>query len=125
MRKDVLSMFAADSWKLFVQANFKKYSRYVRDQCLDAQRRFAGVIDLEYLDHALRFCLEHKTYSMRNLEDTYRYYKGIAETTEEDVLSKLEPQLKEVAQYKKDIRVSKRDLGVYQSLVSIILGVWR
>ncbi len=125
MRKDVLSMFALDSWKHFVQANFKHFSRYVRDQCLDAQRRFGGDVDLGFLDRALRFCLEHKTYSMVNLEDTYRYYKGIEETTEEDVLSKLEPQLKEVAQYKKDIRVSKRDLGVYKSLISILLGVWR
>ena len=124
MRKDVLGMFALDSWKLFVQANFKQYSRYVRDQCLYAQRRFEGDVDLGSLDRALRFCLEHKTHSMANLEDTYRYYKGIEETTEEDVLSKLEPQLKEVAQYKKDIRVSKRDLGVYKSLVSILLGVW-
>ena len=62
---------------------------------------------------------------MANLEETYRYYKALAETTEEDVLRKLEPQLKEVARYKKDIRVSKRDLGVYKSLVSILLGVWR
>ena len=61
---------------------------------------------------------------MANLYDTYRYYTGIAGTTEEDMLGKLEPQLKEVAQYRKDIRVSKRDLGVYKSLVSILMGVW-
>ncbi len=125
MREDVLSMFALDSWKLFVQANFKQFSRYVRDQCLYAQRRFQRNVDVGCLDQALRFCLEHKTYSMANLEETYRYYKALAETTEEDVLRKLEPQLKEVSRYKKDIRVSKRDLGVYKSLVSILLGVWR
>ena len=125
MREDVLSMFALDSWKLFVQANFKQFSRYARDQCLYAQRRFQRNVDVGCLDQALRFCLEHKTYSMANLEETYRYYKALAETTEEDVLRKLEPQLKEVSRYKKDIRVSKRDLGVYKSLVSILLGVWR
>lgn len=124
MRKDVFRMFALDNWKPFVQANFTTFSRYVRDQCLEAQRRFEGDIDLECLNRALAFCLEHKTYSMANLYDTYRYYRGIGETTEEDMLGKLEPQLKEVAQYRKDIRVSKRDLGVYKSLVSILMGVW-
>jgi transposase len=125
MRRDVLNMFALESWKLFVEANFKRYGRYVRDQCLMAQRRFQRNIDTGCLDQALNFCLEHGTLSMANLEDTYRYYKAVAETSEEDVLCNLEPQLKEVARYKRNIRVSKRDLGVYKSLVSILLGVWR
>ena len=124
MREEVLKMFSLENWQRFVQANFKEYGRYVRDQCLDAQSRFGGEIDLECLDRALRFCLEHKTYTMANLDDTYRYYKGISETTEEDILKSLEPQLKEVAQYRKEIRVSKRDIGVYKSLVSILWGVW-
>ena len=124
MRNEVIEMFALENWKRFAQANFKKLSRYVRDQCLEAQRHFRGDIDLESLDRALEFCLEHKTYTMANLSDTYRYYKSLSGTEEEDILSKIEPQLKEVAQYKKDIRVSKRDIGVYKSLVSIVLGVW-
>ena len=124
MRTEVMEKFALEKWKRFAEANFKELSRYVRDQCLEAQRHFSGDIDLESLDRALEFCLEHKTYTMANLRDTYRYYQGISETEEEDILRKLEPQLKDVAQYKKDIRVAKRDMGVYKSLVSIILGVW-
>ena len=124
MRDEVMQMFALENWKRFVSANFKELSRYVRDQCLEAQRHFSGDIDLEGLDRALEFCLEHKTYTMANLSDTYRYYKVLSETDEEDILSKLEPQLKDIAQYKKDIRVAKRDMGVYKSLVSIIMGVW-
>lgn len=125
LRQDLLGMFAMESWRLFVQANLKEYGRYVRDQLMYAQSRFEKDVDVRYLDQALRFCLEYKTHSMAHLAETYRYYKGLAETTEEDVLRKLEPQLKEVARYKKEIRVSKRDLGVYKSLVSILLGVWR
>jgi len=124
MRKEVMEMFALEKWKHFTQANFKEHSRYVRDQCLEAPRHFRGDIDLESLDRALEFCLEHKTYTMANLSDTYRYYESLSETEEEDILRKLEPHLKDVAQYKKDIRVSKRDIGVYKSLVSIVLGVW-
>ena len=124
MREEVQKMFSLDNWKRFVRANFKTYHRYVRDQCLEAQRRFSDGVDVESLDQALEFCLAHKTYSMTNLADTYRYYKDLGET-EEDILKHLGPQLKQVAQYKRDIRVSKRDIGAYKSLMSIILGVWR
>jgi len=64
---------------------------------------------------------------MTNLADTYRYYKKFGETGEggEDILKGLGPRLKQVAQYKKDIRVSKRDISVYKSLVSIIVAVCR
>jgi len=123
MRNELLQWLPLENWRRFVELNFKNLSRYVRDQCLEAKRHFRGDIDIECLDRALEFCLEHKTYTMANLKDTYWYFKGISETGEEDILSKLEPQLKDVARYKKDIRVSKRDIGVYKSLVSIILGV--
>ena len=125
LREEVETMFNLESWKRFVAANFKAYRRYVRDQCLEAQRWFTDSIEPESLNQALEFCLEHETYSMSNLADTYRYYKEFGETGEggEDILKGLGPQLKEVAQYKKEIRVSKRDIGVYKSLVSIILAV--
>jgi len=123
MRNELMQWLPLENWRSFVELNFKNLSRYVRDQCLEAKRYFGGDIDIECLDRALEFCLEHKTYTMANLKDTYRYFQGISETGEEDILSKLEPQLKNVARYKKDIRVSKRDIGVYKSLVSIILGV--
>ena len=125
MREEVEKMFNLDNWKQFVQATFKKYRRYVRDQCLEAQRRFSDGIDVAALDQALEFCLEHETVSMTNLADTYRYYKDLDETEGgEDILKQMGPQLKQVARYKKDIRVSKRDIGVYKSLVTIILGVF-
>jgi transposase len=123
MKVEVLNQFALDTWKQFVLENFKTFQRYVRDQCLEAQRRFGEDVDLAYLDRALGFCLEHKTYSMANLYDTYRYYKGLSENKEDDILEKMGPQLKEVSRYRREIRVSKRDLGVYKSLVSIVMGV--
>jgi len=48
------------------------YSRYVRDQCLEAQRHFSGEIELECLDKALEFCIKQGSYSMGNLRDTYQ-----------------------------------------------------
>ena len=126
LREEVEKLFGLENWKRFVEANFKTYHRYVRDQCFDAKKSFSEGVDEELLDRALQFCLEHKTNSMTNLADTYQYYKGLTETEGgEDILEQLAPQLKQVAQYKKDIRVSKRDIGVYKSLVSVILGVFR
>ena len=126
LREEVEKLFGLENWKRFVEACFKTYHRYVRDQCFEAKRRFGEGVDEELLDQALEFCLEHKTNSMTNLADTYQYYKGLTETeTGEDILEQLSPQLKQVAQYKKDIRVSKRDIAVYKSLVSVILAVFR
>jgi len=125
MKEEVLKRFQLDRWAVFIRANFKHYSRYVRDQCLEAQRRFGDDIDLECLDRALEFCLEQSTYTMANLDDTYKYYKGLGETKGEDILEKIGGQLKAVSLYRSDIQVSKRDLGVYKSIVNVITGVLR
>ena len=123
LREAVLNKYPLERWGEFVRQNFKAFQRYVRDQCLEAERRFSADIDLEYLDRALEFCLEHRTYSMSNLHDTYTYYRRLSDTRDADLLGKMGPQLKEVSRYRSEIKVSKRDLGVYQSLISIVLGV--
>jgi len=123
MREEVQKKFPLARWDEFLKENFKAYTRYVRDQCIEAEKRFSGDEDIDVLDQALAFCLEHKTYSMTNLFDTYRYYKGLSEAKEEDFLAKMGPQLKEAARYRSEIQVSKRDLGVYKALVGVITGV--
>ena len=123
MREEVQKKFPLARWGEFLEENFQAYTRYVRDQCIEAEKRFSGDEDIDVLDQALAFCLEHKTYSMTNLFDTYRYYKGVSEAKEEDLLSKMGPQLKEAARYRSEIQVSKRNLGVYKALVGVITGV--
>jgi hypothetical protein len=123
MREEVRKKFPLARWGEFLEANYKTYTRYVRDQCIEAEKRFSGDADIEVLDRALAFCLEQGTYSMTNLFDTYRYFKGVSETKEEDLLSKMGPQLKEATRYRSEIRVSKRNLGVYKALVGVITGV--
>ena len=82
-------------------------------------------MELEHLDQALEFCLEHRTYSMTNLHDTYTYYKRLSEAKEEEeLLEETQPQLKGVSRFRGEIRVSKRDLGVYTSLIGMVTGVW-
>ena len=124
LREAVLNKYPLERWGEFVLKNFKAFQRYVRDQCLEAERRFGEDVELENLDRALEFCLEHRTYSMANLHDTYRYYKRLSEAKEEeDLLEKMKPQLKQVSRYRREVRVSKRDLEVYTSLISIVMGV--
>jgi hypothetical protein len=127
LREAVLNKYPLERWGEFVLKNFKAFQRYIRDQCLEAERRFGEDIQLEHLDQALEFCLEHRTYSMANLYDTYTYYKRLSEfkaKEEEDLLEETQPQLKGVSRPRREIRVSKRDLGVYTSLISMLTGVW-
>jgi len=123
MKDEVLRKFPIEKWIEFAQENFKRYSRYVRDQCLEAQRRFGKEVDPECLEKALEFCLEHKTYSMANLHDTYLYYKGLRDTRENDLLATVQPQLKEISRYRRGIQVAQRDLGVYKSFLRVLMGV--
>jgi transposase len=128
LREAVLNKYPLERWGEFVRKNFKAFQRYIRDQCLEAERRFGEDIQLEHLDQALEFCLEHRTYSMANLHDTYTYYRRLSESKakeeEEELLEKTKPQLKGVSRFRREIRVSKRDLGVYTSLISMLTGVW-
>ncbi len=125
LKEEVLNKYLLDKWQEFVEENFKKYARYVRDQCIEALRCFGDDVEQGSLEQALGFCLDHKTFSMSDLYDTYMYYEGLKERNEKDILLKMAPQLKALTRYKSDIRVAKRDLSVYKSLVGIIMGVLR
>jgi hypothetical protein len=76
LKVDVRELFPLDAWKRFAERNFKTFPRYVRDQCLEAKRFFAGKkIDTGILERALRFCHENDTPSFRNLKDTYIHFE--------------------------------------------------
>jgi len=84
----VSDMFERESWKKFTERNFKTFSRYVRDQCLEAKRYFlAKDVDIDILEQALEYCLENDTLSFANLNDTYAYFKresyGSKDTSQE------------------------------------------
>jgi transposase len=123
MKEEVLGKFPSAKWGEFVQRNFKRYSRYVRDQCIEAQRWFGQKVDPDSLEKALEFCLEHKTYSIANLHDTYLYYQRLKDKGEKDLLSTVRPQLKEISCYRRGIQVAQRDIGVYTSFLKVLMGV--
>jgi len=111
----VSSMFDGENWKKFTARNFKAFSRYVRDQCLEAKRYFFdNDIDIEILEKALEYCLENDTLSFANLNDTYAYFKR--EHEREDLKS-----LTLSTDYQgghEPLKVTARDLSVYKELIS-------
>ena len=76
LKTSVLEMFNEESWQVFCQKNFQRFSRYCRDQSLEAKRYFTNQnIQREILQEALGFCLENDTLSFANLKDTYDYFR--------------------------------------------------
>ena len=118
LKQEVLSQFSFPSWKRFAEHNFKAFPRYVRDQCLLAQKHLDGKTDLDLLEHAVEFCLSNKTYSMKDLADTYLFYKSWAgddnEQSEQEDLESLQLRNQTV---KHPITVAQRDLDEYTALL--------
>lgn len=117
LKNKVVEMFSLGNWKIFVEANFKKYPRYVRDQCIEAEKHFGKDIDLIILEGALKFCLENKTYSFANLKDTYSYYKQMHKESKNYLLNVL-TKVEQINKNKQKVRVKTRDLTFYQSIIN-------
>ena len=106
-------MFPEESWQIFCEKNFQQFSRYCRDQCLEAKRHFLQQdIKLEILQQALGFCLENETLSFANLKDTYDYLLNLPE--------KPKTVLPELTYFKGrpvPVKVHQRKLTAYQKLL--------
>ena len=114
----VSEMFEGESWKKFTERNFKTFSRYVRDQCLEAKRYFmAKDIEIDILDRALEYCLENDTPSFANLNDTYAYFKREHDGSK-DILQEIQAVAQESHINYEPLEVNQRDLSVYKELIS-------
>ena len=123
LKQEVLSQFSFPSWKRFAEHNFKTFPRYVRDQCLLAQKHFDGKSDLALLEHAVKFCLSNKTYSMKDLSDTYRYYRSwIDDDSEQDEEEDLGAIQLKTQTAKQSITVAQRDLDEYTAVLKNSTG---
>jgi len=113
----VSEIFESENWKSFTIRNFKTFSRYVRDQCLEAKRYFlAKDIDRDILEQALKFCLKNDTVSFSNLNDTYAYFKRTSQGLN-DILKEI-PTLDRLYQGGYEpLEVTKRNLSVYKELI--------
>lgn len=118
LKEEVMGYFPFESWKMFLEFNFNTFSRYTRDQCLEARKYFRDpVIDHEIFERALRFCIDNKTYSIANLNDSYHHIlTEMKDITKEDSGMKM---LQRAARIIPELEVSKPDIEPYKSLVNI------
>jgi len=120
LKQGVVNLFGFENWKTFVSINFKAFPRYVRDQCIDAKKHFSGGnIDEIILDKALKFCIENKTPSFANLNDTYKYYKHMHEESikEIDVNEIIKDFYDIEHETKKKIDVKRRNYKIYKAIL--------
>jgi transposase len=118
LREQVQAMYEGESWKRFTERNFKRFPRYVRDQCLEAKKYFMGKdIDLDILERALDYCLENSTLSFSNLNDTYVYFKRESEGRK-DILQEREVLGLESPINHEPLDVNQRSLSVYKELIA-------
>ncbi|MFQ5835848.1 MAG: hypothetical protein ACE5IT_09155 [bacterium] len=113
----VFEMFESESWKSFTMRNFKTFSRYVRDQCLEAKRYFLNTdIDHDILEQALKYCLKNDTVSFSNLNDTYAYFERISQGSHEG-LAEIPILDSEYQGTHEPLEVARRSLSVYKELL--------
>ena len=110
-------MFESRNWRSFTERNFKTFSRYVRDQCLEVKRYFlAKDIDLDILEQSLEYCLKNDTVSFSNLNDTYAYFERASQGSY-DILKEV-PTLNRLYQGAYEpLEVTERNLSVYKELI--------
>ena len=119
LKKQVIEMYSIKNWKLFTEKNFKAFSRYVRDQCIEAKKHFTGKkIDNTILDKALEFCLENNTLSFSNLIDTNNYYHSMHEESK-DAFSdeEINNTILEYSGKYEPLNINNRDLSVYKEII--------
>lgn len=115
LKQEVLGLFNVDKWKEFTRRNHTANPRYVRDQCLLAQKYFGGEIEQGVLEMAIDYCLDNKTYSMTALRDTYAYQLREFKADQETVFTAITGAFR-VLDYTGPT-VSNRPVQDYQNLI--------
>ncbi len=114
--------YESESWKSFVDANYRRFSRYYRDQNQELLEFLNKDPDIGLLSKSTRLCMENGTLSAKNLRETYSYMYGCANENYPDILPELLTGIKAVKHENKNIKVKKRELSYYTSLVSLLGG---
>lgn len=112
----------SELWKSFIDANYRKYSRYYRDQNQELSEFLNQDPDLDLLSKSIELCVENGTLSAKNLKETYTYMHSCENDNYPDILPQLLTGIKAVKHENKNIKVKKRELSYYTSLVSILGG---
>lgn len=119
----LISRIPTPAWKTFIQRNYRRYTRYFRDQHDQISAFLSAGYDLDLLEKALELCAELDTPSAAGLKEAYSYVQGVAVDRHSDVLPALVQGIRTIKSDKLPPKVAKRDLSFYHSLISLIGGV--
>jgi transposase len=124
LKQEVAGYFTLENWGSFLDINFMTFARYTRDQCIEARKYFYNQeIDLEMFGRAITYCLENKTYSMSNLNDSYNHFTyEKKERMKEGFTGSILMIKKGSAGIIPEIKVTKPDLAPYRSLINAAGG---
>lgn len=116
LKEEANTYFAIPEWKKFLECNYKRFPRYIRDQCLLGRKYFKDKkIDEEIITQALSSCIENESYSMKDLWDQYNYCMK-AEHLE--IPLNVQKINKAGLNDKHTLAVEKPDMGIYENLCS-------
>ena len=108
LKEEVAGMFSMPEWQRFITENIRHFPRYVRDQSILAKKYFVDSVNDDSLLKALIYCLENKSYSFKNLFDTYNSMQAdtaveirIAPVLTERILPKIDVTKREFSVYEK------------------------
>ena len=117
LKGEVMGYFVLESWREFLEANFSTFNRYVRDQCLEVRKYFKKQeVDIEMLDKAVRYCIENKTFSIANLNDSYQHFLKERRISAENGLSEPVLMVCNGVIRAANVEVAKPDTRPYQAL---------
>jgi hypothetical protein len=120
LKEEVGAYFAIPEWSKFLECNYKKFPRYVRDQCLIGRKYFKDQeIDMEKLAQAISNCMENESFSMKDLWDQYNNYMKIERL---EIPLNVQKITKEGLNDRHILAVEKPDMGIYEHLCNPIGG---
>jgi transposase len=123
LRDELIKKVSVPGWSEFVNKNYRRYTRYFREQHRQIERFLAKGFDDQLLMDALELCDEMDGYTANNLEEAYSYFQGVTNESHNNILPALMTGIKAVKENSKNPKVVKRQLSYYTSLINIVGGV--
>jgi transposase len=114
-KSETMGRYDFPEWRIFVERNFRAYSRFVRDQCILCRKLIKTDMDIDILQESVKLCLSSLCVSFQDLKLTYdTILAGKRDGSEEMPVTALGA----VHQSKyRNINVQKRDIQEYQNSV--------
>lgn len=108
-------------WARFLEGNRRDYRRYWKEQAASLTRLIDMATNRELLEQAVSFCVESESFGAGDLKHAYRHLQEAGEQSLPSLLEHARPIL--ASRSSGGEHVSKRRVGYYSSLLSLVAGV--